>query len=361
MRSTKTQDKSPKPEGRPRGTGFTPKVEDRLAAIVRYRKAREDGLKCREAAEVAGHPPSTIREWIRRHCEDPTVAASKTGSSRAPRRVKRTPELVERVASLRQQFAWSSKKIGAYLRKEGWDISPNSVEVVLDQLRRGGVVAPILAGKNLTVAARRQPSPASLGKKVSDGRRGRMLTWGERKGPAPALRPGELVEIDSMSATLAGGAEMEFVSAVDVVSRYAWSLPCNLVSPAVAARLLDMVCEAGSPLQAQIDCGTEFGEDFDLVCRRRGIFLHVLPPGCPNLNPHIECFNAILRREFLNYWALPNEIGGVERMLRRFLSDYHRLRPHGSLGYMTPYECYPPKVLADGDAVPGPERISPDP
>ena len=65
--------------------------------------------------------------------------------------------------------------------------------------------------------------------------------------------------------------------------------------------------------------------------------LHFIDPGKPSQNAWIESFNARVRDEFLNanaFWTLADMRDAADV----WLIDYNEVRPHSSLGYLTPKE-----------------------
>ena len=67
------------------------------------------------------------------------------------------------------------------------------------------------------------------------------------------------------------------------------------------------------------------------------MLLHFIDPGKPAQNAWIESFNARVRDEFLNvqvFWGLAD----LREAADAWLIDYNELRPHSSLGYLTPKE-----------------------
>ena len=67
------------------------------------------------------------------------------------------------------------------------------------------------------------------------------------------------------------------------------------------------------------------------------VLLHFIDPGKPAQNAWIESFNARVRDEFLNvqYFRTLPEIRGAADA---WLVDYNEVRPHSSLGQLTPAE-----------------------
>jgi putative transposase len=67
------------------------------------------------------------------------------------------------------------------------------------------------------------------------------------------------------------------------------------------------------------------------------VLLHFIDPGKPAQNAWIESFNGRVRDEFLNanaFWTLWE----LRDAAAPWLVDYNEVRPHSSLGYLTPKE-----------------------
>ena len=92
------------------------------------------------------------------------------------------------------------------------------------------------------------------------------------------------------------------------------------------------------PYAITVDHGTEFtSKALDEWCYRRGVKLDFIRPGKPTENGFIESFNGRLRDECLN----ANEFVSLEHAratLTSWKEDYNHLRPHTSLGHLTPSE-----------------------
>jgi putative transposase len=69
----------------------------------------------------------------------------------------------------------------------------------------------------------------------------------------------------------------------------------------------------------------------------RRVQLEFTRPGKPTDNSHIESFNGRLRHECLNvHWFL--SFGHAQATTEAWRRDYSEVRPHGSLGDLTPAE-----------------------
>lgn len=69
----------------------------------------------------------------------------------------------------------------------------------------------------------------------------------------------------------------------------------------------------------------------------RGVQLDFTRPGKPTDNSHIESFNGRLRDECLNVHQFLS-IADAQATIEAWRRDYNEVRPHGSLGDLTPAE-----------------------
>ena len=74
---------------------------------------------------------------------------------------------------------------------------------------------------------------------------------------------------------------------------------------------------------------------------------HYIEPGKPVQNAFIESFNSRLRDECLNEHAFLN-LAEAREIIASWRHDYNCLRPHSSLGRLTPIEF----VAQQGDRLP---------
>ena len=94
----------------------------------------------------------------------------------------------------------------------------------------------------------------------------------------------------------------------------------------------------GLPAAIVVDNGPEFaGRVLDAWAARRGVKLHFITPGRPVENAYIESFNGKFRDECLNEeWFLG--LADARARIEAWRVDYNDVRPHRSLGALTPTE-----------------------
>ncbi len=87
-----------------------------------------------------------------------------------------------------------------------------------------------------------------------------------------------------------------------------------------------------------VDHGTEFmSKALEAWAYYRGVQLDFTRPGKPTDNSHIESFNGRLRDECLNVHQFLS-IADAQAKIEAWRRDYNELRPHSSLGDLTPSE-----------------------
>lgn len=112
----------------------------------------------------------------------------------------------------------------------------------------------------------------------------------------------------------------------------------SLTSRRVIRTLDDIAAVRGYPSRLRVDNGPEnvagamlqWSIDHDVI-------LHFIDPGKPAQNAWIESFNARVRDEFLNV-HLFRTLADLREAADNWLIDYNDVRPHSSLGYLTPKE-----------------------
>jgi transposase InsO family protein len=147
-----------------------------------------------------------------------------------------------------------------------------------------------------------------------------------------------LVQVDTLELRPLPGVILKQFTARDVVSRWDVLMPASRATAHSARRFLDVLQERTPfPVRAiQVDGGSEFQAAFEADCQRRGIPLFVLPPKSPKLNGHVERAHRTHTEEFYEVIDLPDTVAELNRLLQDWERVYNTIRPHQSLGYLTP-------------------------
>lgn len=301
----------------------------RRDAVRRWRQAMDKGLSATEAAEVVGHPRSTLYRWEK--APEP--------KSRRPHHFRKPawpPALVQAVEELRADNPmWGKRKLAWLLRREGVMVSLSTIGRILRRLMDRGVVTPV-------PTLRRKPG----------GRRFRLI--GKRharrlpKGLKPS-RPGEIVQVDTMFVSPAPGQAHKHFTAYDPVAKWTVAGVAGRASANLAAGFLDKLL-ADLPFKVsaiQVDGGSEFRADFERACEAKGLHLYVLPPKRPQLNGAVERCNGTWRYEFYAAYDLPHRLAKLQPFVDAFAHRFNHHRPHEALDGRTPAEYL--KTLSDGN------------
>lgn len=168
-------------------------------------------------------------------------------------------------------------------------------------------------------------------------RRGRA--WGTR---APILLPHAINQrwsLDFVSDTLRDGRRFRILCVVDDFSRecLATVVDTSLGGVRVVRELERLATERAVPQEMISDNGTELTSGAVLRWATGRLAWHYLEPGKPVQNAFIESFNSRLRDECLNEHVFLS-LTEARQIIEAWRYDYNHLRPHGSLGALTPNE-----------------------
>ena len=104
----------------------------------------------------------------------------------------------------------------------------------------------------------------------------------------------------------------------------------------VARELDALIARYGRPETIVSDNGTELPSRAILRWQNAtGVAWHYIAPGKPQQNTFIEPINGRLRDELLNAEVF-DPLNGARAALKRWRHDYNHVRPHSSLGGLTP-------------------------
>ena len=156
----------------------------------------------------------------------------------------------------------------------------------------------------------------------------------------PLTQANERWSLDFVSDQLASGQRFRVLNVVDDGTRECvLSFASTSIPGATVVRLLaDAIQKRGTPKVLLTDNGPEFtGRVLDQWTHQQSITHQFIDPGKPVQNAYIESFNGRMRDEFLNvHWfeTLPQ----ARLSLAVWRHDYNGVRPHSSLGNLTPQE-----------------------
>jgi len=216
---------------------------------------------------------------------------------------------LKELAEERRRFG--SPRLLTLLRREGWVVNHKRVERVYRQ-----------EGLSLR-QRRRRKRPSHI----------RLV----RPGPTEANQHWAM---DFVSDSLADGRRMRVLTVVDLWDRRS---PCletdrSITGERVARRLDALRLQGQCPQVIRVDNGPEFtSKALVRWAHEHGVRLEFIRPGKSTDNCFIESFNGQSRDECLDANLFTN-LAEAKRVIEEWRQDYNTLRPHGSLGGMSPDE-----------------------
>ncbi|MGI8567621.1 MAG: IS3 family transposase [Methylocella sp.] len=171
-------------------------------------------------------------------------------------------------------------------------------------------------------------------------RRKRKVRYVRGNAIAPVNAPNQRWSLDFMHDTLASGRRLRVLTIIDDFTRecLATEIERSFSSRRVIAVLERIAIMRGLPKTLRFDNGAELTSHEMLRWgAERAIDLHFIDPGKPIQNAHVESFNGKARDEFLNLHCFLT-LDAARRAADAWLIDYNEVRPHCSLGNLTPHE-----------------------
>ena len=302
------------------GVELSRSAQVRLAWMDFYRHTQNVALTCRHF----GVSRQTFYRWLKRYEPlDLTTLEERSHCPHQPRRPTWSFLLERKVLTLRLQFPrWGKDKLAVLLREQKITVSTSMVGRILSQLKGSGRL-------------REAPRPAVAGSR----RPLRSRPYAVRKPKQYAVsRPGDLVQVDTLEVRPVPGVVFKQFTARDVVSRWDVIQAHGRATALAASQFLEtLLHRMPFPIRAlQVDGGSEFAAEFEQACQQRGLHLFVLPPRSPKLNGAVERANRTHTEEFYQVNPCSLQMNKLNRELRQWEKIYNTVRPHQSLGYLTP-------------------------
>tara|TARA_B100000315_G_C14495575_1_gene549792 strand:- start:109 stop:825 length:717 start_codon:yes stop_codon:yes gene_type:complete len=155
-----------------------------------------------------------------------------------------------------------------------------------------------------------------------------------------AVEPGDIVQVDTLDVRPVPGVVLKHFTARDVVSRWDVIQVGTTATATKSRAFLDKLLER-MPFEVkaiQVDGGSEYQAEFERACQQMKLRLFVLPPRSPKLNGHVERAQRTHTEEFYEIYDGDLETEPLNKALRQWEDIYNTVRPHQSLGYLTPLE-----------------------
>lgn len=273
-----------------------PRIRREAAQLVRR------GWSTRKVARHFGFSQSVIVKWYKKsftYGYHPIPTQSSRPKSHAHQLRK---EIIERIVFLRKQHGRTSEVVHQQLLNEGVKVSLNSVRRTID---RTGLM------KKRSVYKRYHPHV-------------------ERP---KALKPGDLVQMDTVHRMIDEKKRLYVFTLIDVHSRWTFAKAFEKMSGRVS---IDFVNEAEQTAKFQFDMlqsdhGPEFSSWFVEQMKKSHRYTRI---GKPNDNAHIERFNRTLQEECLD--KVPTNVNSINCALKKYLRYYNHERLHMGIKFKTP-------------------------
>ena len=277
---------------------YLPRVRRDAADLVRR------GWGVRKVSRYIGVSPGTITKWVRK-AKIYGFHAIPTLSSKPrhhPRQLK--TEVIRKIVGIRLAHGRTSEVVHQELLNQGIRVSLNSVRRTIDR--------------------------AGLMKKRSPWKR-----YHPHQGRPYPLKPGDLVELDTIHFMVSETKRIYVFVLLDVHSRWAYAKAYEKMNSAL---MLEFVREAQRQVgfhfnMLQSDHGPEFGKWFVERIKKSHRYTRI---GKPNDNSHIERFNRTLQEECLD--RIVTEVSTINCELEKYLRYYNTQRLHMGISLRSPMQ-----------------------
>jgi len=163
------------------------------------------------------------------------------------------------------------------------------------------------------------------------------------RNPQPLTQPERVNacwSLDFMHDSLENGRPFRTFNVLDDFNREALWIEIDLSLPATrVTRVLDMLAIwRRYPTRIRVDNGPEFiSRHMVAWADQHAVNIEYIQPGKPAQNGFVERFNRTYREEVLDAYLF-SSLDEARRITADWLNEYNAIRPHASLGNLTPYE-----------------------
>jgi putative transposase len=315
-----------------------PKNDNFLSEIAKYRldkiqtfeMLRAEGVSVEVVLAAIKLKKATLYRWrsaLQKH--GPRGLEPESKRPKQLRKIQWSRGLEQQVLSLRRQFPmWGKKTLCTLLKRDyGQEVSESTVGRILAHLIKLDKIKPVRFYYG-HVKAKRCRVFNKHAKRLIKGMK--------------AQAPGELIQIDHMSVSVAPGFSVKHFEAACPVTKMVMAQAYSRAGALNAKKFLELLIrKLPFPIQSiQVDGGSEFMSNFEDACKEYGIALYVIPPRTPELNGNVERANRTLRYEFYQFYKGIPELGELREALKDYLRLYNHFRPHQALKQETPVSYY---------------------
>jgi putative transposase len=264
----------------------------------------------RQRRQAVTHVQAAFGLSARRACR--LVHLSRSRWHYVPQRPVRDQALRERLrtlASARPRFGY--KRLHLWLQREGHVVNLKRVYRLYREEQL--LVRPLRRRKRVAVPRLKRTGVTRVNER-----------WG----------------MDFIHDSCTDGRRFRCLTIVDEYTRECPHIEVGSTLPAacVIAVLDALAATRGLPESIIVDHGPEFiSRALDIWAYRRGLQLVFIRPGKPTENAYVESFHSRFRDECLSaHWFL--DLADARFHIEAWRRDYNEVRPHTSLGTLTPAE-----------------------
>jgi len=281
---------------------YLPKVRMEAVNLV------YQGWSTRKVARYFGLGSGTVSKWVRRDCCY-GLRPIPTASSRPLSHPRALPvKMVNAIVKVRLKHNRCAEIVHQELMNQGLSVSLSSVKRTLG---RQGLI--------------RKRSP--------------WKRW-HFTSPRPLiLKPGDLVQVDTIHLGPADDNRLYVYTLLDVFSRWAHALPSLRINTHISLRFIkEAQGRVRFPfLVLQSDHGQEFSSWFTEHAQQLDMLHRHSRVRQANDNGHLERFNRTLQEECLS--RIPQTLRAYRKEIPEYLHYYNTKRLHLGLNYKTPLQC----------------------
>jgi transposase InsO family protein len=260
------------------------------------------GKTVTEVARYFGYTKGAVSKWCKR-APDNGAWEIPTVSSRPHHHPKELDqETVKAIVETKLKYRRCSEVVHKHLLEQGIKVSINSVKRKLDNF---GLINKRSPWKRLHLSTERPK----------------------------ALKPGDLVQVDTIHIMETLTKRIYVYTLIDVYSRWCFAWATDKINTRQSIKFLKMA-KARAPFEfrcIQSDNGSEFSQHFT---ERIKILHRHSRVRKPNDNAHLERFNRTLQEECLNHIAV--NVTLFKKALPKYLKYYNTERLHLGINLKTP-------------------------
>lgn len=223
--------------------------------------------------------------------------------------------LTKRILELvRERPRWGYRRIGLLLRREGEQLN---MKRMYRLWRAAGLKVP-----------RKRRKKRGIGKSANSCH------------VRPATKPNDVWTWDFMESSTVGGTKLRWLNVVDEYTRECLAIKVSrsITSEDAIDTLAELFSMRGVPRCIRSDNGPEFiSKAIRGWLEQLSIEVLYVEPGSPWQNGLCESFNSRLRDEYIHQTEIVS-LADARLKARAWRDDYNLVRPHSSLGYLTPTE-----------------------